>query len=206
MAKYTLELRTLEERSNKGVFDFEYDFYCEHQLMRDNFEKKFIDHYFFHEIGFETVQRFKKRLQSTLNMVMPKYVQLFNSQVEAEDINFLLNKDLTETTIREKQTNDESNVRSNGRSSNDYKESNLSNGNATLNMQDLTSISQGADSSSGETDGHNEGHEREELTFKSQGNIGITSSADLLEKWRSTFINLDEMLIEECKKLFMEVY
>ena len=39
----------------------------------------------------------------------------------------------------------------------------------------------------------------------SKGNIGITSSAELLEKWRSIIIDIDNEIIEEADKLFMQI-
>ena len=93
-AKYTLELRKI-----KPVFDFDYDFYDSE--FKCDFEKKFIDHYYFYEIGFETIARFKHHLRSHLNKKMPYYTQLYKSEMKAQDIDFLLNKDLKETFVRE---------------------------------------------------------------------------------------------------------
>lgn len=204
MAKYTIELGTIEERSKCGVFDFDYDFY--EPVLKKNFEEKFIDHYFFDEIGFETIQRFKKRLRSTLNKMMPYYTQLYRTQVESENINFLLNKDLIETTSRKKDNSELSKLDVNNTANSDYKESNLNDGNATLSYNDLTSINSEGTTSTGKTSGDTSSNENEEIIFKSQGNIGVTSSAELLDKWRKTIINIDEEIIEKCKKLFMEVY
>lgn len=46
----------------------------------------------------------------------------------------------------------------------------------------------------------------EKTDLLSQGNIGITSSAELLQKWREVLINIDEIIIEDCRDLFMQVY
>ena len=51
-----------------------------------------------------------------------------------------------------------------------------------------------------------ENTQSETITLKSQGNIGVTSSAELLEKWREVLINLDEIIIEDCRDLFMQIY
>ena len=51
-----------------------------------------------------------------------------------------------------------------------------------------------------------ENTQTETITFKSQGNIGVTSSAELLQKWREVLINIDEMIIKDCHDLFMQVY
>ena len=46
----------------------------------------------------------------------------------------------------------------------------------------------------------------EKTDLLSQGNIGITSSAELLQKWREVLINIDEIIIEDCRDLFMLLY
>ena len=48
--------------------------------------------------------------------------------------------------------------------------------------------------------------EKESTTLVSRGNIGTTSSAELLQKWREVLINIDEMIIEDCRELFMLIY
>lgn len=253
MAKYTLELYTLLQDENFKLFDFNYDFY--ETTLKENFEAKFIDNYLFDEIGFETVKRFKHNLKNRLNLIMPYYLQLYKTQLEAENINFLLNKDLKETFVRDIIGNEEESLTTNytgtnnSTSSNEYtgtntnsssteansdsnsKESYLDNGNADLSLTDgLTGVSSndstGSTTSSSSTSDSNttnstsnttdtnsstsnktNGNTMQEKTeLISQGNIGITSSAELLEKWRNTIINIDKMIIDDCKDLFMQIY
>lgn len=46
---------------------------------REQLNKKILDHYAFREIGFETVGRFLKELETTMCEIMPYYYQLFKS-------------------------------------------------------------------------------------------------------------------------------
>ena len=209
MAKYTIELNTLLKDDKFNVFDFDYDFYDE--VLKPIFEVKFKDYYRFHEIGFETVERFQHNLKAKLNLIMPYYKQLYETELASKDINFLLNKDLKETFIRDIEGNDTSNNVSStvAKSDSISKESYLDNGNADLSLTDgLTGIS--SNGSTGDTQSKsditasNKSTEKTELI--SQGNIGITSSAELLERWRNTIINIDKMIIEECRDLFMQIY
>ena len=209
MAKYTIELNTLLKDEKFNVFDFDYDFYDE--VLKPIFEVKFKDYYRFHEIGFETVERFQHNLKAKLNLIMPYYKQLYQTELASKDINFLLNKDLKETFIRDIEGNDTSNNVSStvAKSDSISKESYLDNGNADLSLTDgLTGIS--SNGSTGDTQSKsgstasNKSTEKTELI--SQGNIGITSSAELLQKWRDTIINIDKMIIEDCKDLFMQIY
>lgn len=226
MTKYTLELRQIHESPNTQIFGFKYDFYTDDLEIKRKFEEKFIDHYYFDEIAFETVGRFKHRLRTTLNDMMPKIKKRYETELASKDINFLLNKDLTETTTRDLTSQDTrlnkstsvNNSTANTTASEDstFKESALNNGNATLSNADLTTInntnSKGStgttanDSGNTTTNGESSGKEQESITFKSQGNIGITSSAELLEKWREVIIDVDQEIISKCSDLFMKIY
>lgn len=210
MSSYTLELRHIHQTFK--VFNFDYDFYTDSDIIKSKFEQKFIDEYFFHEIGQETVARFQHRLRTRLNKIMPYYKQLYDTELAAKDINFLLNKDLTETFERvvtgESSSINDLTVSDQGETNN--KESNIENGNASLELENgsltnvsKTSLSNNTNSNNTSRDNTNQ---NEITTLKSQGNIGITSSAELLEKWRSVIINIDQMIIDACDDLFMQVY
>lgn len=65
MSKYTAELRTIID-NNFDIFDFEYtrDQKSIAILSNENLQKGFIDHYYFREVGFETLERFKHKLKT----------------------------------------------------------------------------------------------------------------------------------------------
>lgn len=210
MSSYTLELRHIHQTFK--VFNFDYDFYTDSDIIKSKFEQKFIDEYYFHEIGQETVARFQHRLRTRLNKIMPYYKQLYDTEIAAKDINFLLNKDLTETFERvvtgESSSINDLTVSDQGETNN--KESNIENGNASLELENgsltnvsKTSLNNNTNSNNTSRDNTNQ---NEITTLKSQGNIGITSSAELLDKWRSVIINIDQMIIDACDDLFMQVY
>lgn len=210
MSSYTLELRHIHQTFK--VFNFDYDFYTDSNIIKSKFEQKFIDEYYFHEIGQETVARFQHRLRTRLNKIMPYYKQLYDTELAAKDINFLLNKDLTETFERvvtgESSSINDLTVSDQGETNN--KESNIENGNASLELENgsLTNVSKTSlinNTNSNNTSRDNT-NQNEITTLKSQGNIGITSSAELLDKWRSVIINIDQMIIDACDDLFMQVY
>ena len=54
------------------VFNFNYDFYIDNENIKRKFEEKFIDEYFFNEIGSETVFKFQHRLKTRLNKCSKK--------------------------------------------------------------------------------------------------------------------------------------
>ena len=77
MANYTIELRTILE-NNVNIFDFNYPIFDE--SYRAKFEENFINHFYYREIGFETISRFKHHLKTELNILMPYYNKLYTSQ------------------------------------------------------------------------------------------------------------------------------
>ena len=204
MATYTIDIYTLLQDENFKLFDFNYDFYSEE--AKEDFEEKFINRYMFDEIGFESVMRFKHFLKEKLNRIAPYYKQLYQTELRCmkDDIDFMLNKDLRETeTIK---GNNKSSNTTNANSSTLNKESYLDNGNASLDLSEgnMTGIS--SSEGNGITNSSQEDSNDQTRTLLSQGNIGITSSAELLQKWRTVLINIDEMIIEECRDLFMMIY
>ena len=204
MATYTVDIYTMLKDKNFKLFDFEYDFYDE--AHKKDFEEKFINAYMFNEIGFETVARFKHYLKEKLNRIAPYYNQLYATELRCleGDIDFMLNKDLRETI--DVIGNNTSNTSTQSNSSSMNKESYLDNGNASLDLTDgnMTGIS--STDGNGETNSNMTGENQEQTILVSKGNIGVTSSAELLKQWRAVLINIDEMIIEECRDLFMLLY
>lgn len=46
----------------------------------------------------------------------------------------------------------------------------------------------------------------EEITFISQGDIGVQTPAYAIKEWRSVIININEMIMKDCESLFMQIY
>ena len=86
-----------------GLFTFDYDFYSDNPKDKEEFEKLFIQWYYFREIGFETPERFKMKLQAKLNVIMPYYRQLalteWNKVRTVEQM--MTSKNLKESTTHE---------------------------------------------------------------------------------------------------------
>ena len=86
MAKYSMEISEMIENPLTPLFHFDYDFYCDDQLVKKKFEQKFIDHYFFYEIGCETHARWSQMLKARLNLIMPYYKQLYETELKSKNI------------------------------------------------------------------------------------------------------------------------
>ena len=208
MSKYTIEINQLVNDLDFNLFDFEYNLYDNE--LKKAFEKKFIDHFYFFEIGLTPIARFKKALQIKLNDIYPYFKQLYQTELRCNDIDFMLNKDLKEQYTRELTGN--SSVNQSSTSTSNDTSLNINNDTPQNKVDDIdqymTSASKNTDNSTMSSNGTNsaENNSTETYSLISQGNIGVTSSAELLEKWRSVLINIDQMIFEECNDLFMLIY
>lgn len=216
MAKYTIELRALNNPPFFKLFDFEYDFYEESK--KEQFEQKFIDYFYMREIEHATTEEFKHELRTKLNLIAPYYKQLYETELKSKNIEFLLNKDLKETFIREVESDTESLSNFNNESSGKAKVETLSTTNDTPQnrVDDLDkyissaskdkNTSDTSSSDNGSSISQNSNTAKEETTLISKGNIGTTSSAQLLRDWRDVLINIDMMILEECEELFFKLF
>ena len=204
MASYTIEVRTLVNNPFTQPFNFDYDFYTDDLFMKKDFEQKFINHYYFHEIGAETFERWQHMLKSRLNLKMPYYRQLYESEIESKKLNFMLNKDLKETFIREVEGESQSNSQSTGTGT--FKESSLNDGVAIVNLNEGNQTTENANTSTGDVSSEGTNRQQERTELISQGNIGVTSTAQLLKEWREVMINLNQIIIEDCQDLFINIY
>lgn len=98
MAEYTIELKDVVE--NHNIFDFSYPFYD--PLKRLEFEKRFIRHFYFREIGCPTIDRFKVYLEDKMNTVFPYYNKLMETATIDYDImdNYRLKETYTRNVER----------------------------------------------------------------------------------------------------------
>lgn len=228
MAKYSIELRDVIESQNVELFDFDYEYYADNYALQRRFENMFIQHYYFHEIGFETIERFKLNLQARLNLNAPLYKQYWESHLRTKDIDFAVNKDYMETVTRELETESATSSSSNNSSLNNNESTSISNADnklsnigdgvsmAKLNDEYITGVENEQRSvktndtqttqSSDTSNVNDTGKQTETLTTTGKGNIGTTSSAQLIKEWRQIMLNLDKQIIEDCADLFMQIY
>lgn len=217
MSKYTMELRTVVNHTD--IFNnLDFPFYTNDIELKEKFKKQFIEYYYYDEIGFPTIDKFVSRFHNLLHIKMDYYKQLYETELRSKDIDFMLNKDLEETYEKEvnsnaentNTTNNTSNV--NSKTTSENKTLTTPNQQYTLNNNYVDGINQNdvnnnsTGTSNIKSENISKGNGREVTKLVSKGNIGITSSAELLEKWRNVIININEQIIEDCSILFMGVY
>lgn len=236
MANYTMTLKQINDEPLYHWFIKDYPFYVDDDDAKKEFEQKFYDYYFDREIGFETVERYLMKMKGYLRLKMPYYQLMYETILRTKNIEFMLNKDLRETFIREVDSENQTtgttsgqqnasssnSVSQNGTSNNTHKESSIQDGVSVASLTDgyltgasgdngtstSTGTSQSSDSltSKGTSTQTDNGKTLEKTELLSQGNIGITSSAQLLREWRDVLLDMDELIIKDLEFLFMRIY
>ena len=226
MERTTLTLGEIIE-NNVNIFDFDYPFYSEE--YRPTFERHFIEHFYFDEIGQETIAKFKQRLKIKFNLIMPYWNKIFLADELEQRI--LDNYDVTETyTSNIENTSNGINQNTNNIVNNNV--SNVSTENINKNLQSDTPVTktdlEQVDYFSNITKDINNGivnnSTNEESNIKSdtitnvnnnrienwerrtQGNIGVQTDADAIIKYWQSLRQIEKEIFEQCSSLFMEVW
>ena len=226
MSNYTIELRFLETPPVYNVFDFQYNYYMKglvpdevYEQKKKEFENKFLEFYYFDEIGYKTPDRFKQRLKNYLDMGFKKWNERYKTELEVErqKINFLLNKDLIEERTTEGNATGNSSTTSssitnsnttaiNKNTVNDTPDTRFtSTENFATSITNDESTTNSSNTGNGETTNTSNQNSSMSEKFTSKGNIGVTSSAELLEKWREVIIDIDNEIIDGAEKYFMQI-
>ena len=186
-------------------------------------EQKIIDHYRFRQIGQETVGRWLHYFQTRMREIMPYYVQLYEFEAKWFNVDDPLESyNLTETFEQDTKGTGKLTGTSSGTSSGSNEENsekltkfsdtpqgsidNLDNylTTATQETGKLTGTSSGT--STGNTSQASEDTGKTTHTLTRKGNIGVQPLGGEVQNIRDAFINIDQMVINELKDLFLQVY
>lgn len=222
MAKYTTTLKTymtsrlmidnpnedveswgyakIIEQGMKYVFDFDYPIFDE--SYRTVLQTKILKNYYMREIAHETFGLFKMRLDNQLNVSMPYFNQLYESA--KIQINPLSDYDITENLNRNgTQTGtiqDEGSSSSNGKEIfYQYPQTELSGNNdyATTMTTNEDSI---------QTDNTNTKDLKTTDNYIKSISGNKLPQSDLLQKYRETFLNIDEQVVNSLDNLFFMLW
>lgn len=179
--KQTVELHSIVE-SGVNIWDFDYpSFYQGEEKKR--FEQKVIDHFYFRQIGQETVGRFLHVFRSRINDIMPWYVKLYDTVKIMDDLEDPFgNLDVTETFRQETSANDTRKFSNTPQGSIDNLDNYLTE--ATVDENGGTM----------------------EYTHHRKGNQGVNTYAHDMLEYRETLINIDLMIMNELEDLFLLLY
>lgn len=194
MERTTLTLGEIIE-NDVNIFDFEYPFYSEE--YRPTFERHFIEHFYFDEIGQETVAKFKQRLKIKFNLIMPYWNKIFLADNLEQRI--LDNYDVTETYTRE--------VANNSTAINESTNKNLQS-DTPVTKTDLEQVDYFSNiiKDVGNNTSNVNNNSSENWERRMQGNIGVQTDADAILKYWQSLRQIENEIFEQCSNLFMEVW
>lgn len=194
MAKYTMELKTLINEYGNPFDHIKYELY--NPNIKDKFEDKFIKHFYFREIGVETIERFVHNLECKLNEIYPYYKHLYETTIY--DYDPILNYDLNEEIKRN--VDEELQGVSHGTNSSTEYDTPIT---PIANTRKTPSnIVEGK----GENEVNNKSNKVELQNRRTFGNIGVMATQDLIMKERQIILDIDKLIFEECDNLFMQVF
>lgn len=221
MAKITMELRhLLEIMSNEGLELFDFDYPIADLTWKETFEELFKDYFYEYEIA-GTPDYFKHKLKVKLKLLIPYYNELYNSKLF--EINPLLTKKITET-LDENRTQDITDSTTDKTTSNNTSNTTVENTDEgtrtdypehTIITEDLPS-GKTKETSNGSTTGSTDGTVDyiSDKTNTQNNTIDYTkviegfegNQNELLRSYRENIININQMLINDLKTLFILVY
>lgn len=220
MSKYTTQVRWIVEQAEKEAspkYEYTPGIYTQASYRKlgidgidfadtehnKKLKDKIIDHFYFREIGFETVGIFAWEMRRTINEIMPYYQQL---ELTLQEITDPLNDINVEYKDKSNTSND---TLHNGTANTDitdktiYSDTPMSmlgtddikNGKYATNATYSDGFNSSADYASDHFDGR---------FHRTHTEIGHRKSqAKLLQEWRKSIINIDKQFIEELENLFM---
>lgn len=217
--KVTMELRdvlaSLDENGQPfKLWDFDYPSYYKGE-EKTAFEQKVIDHYLFHQIGVETIARFKHNFKTRIREIMPYYLQMYKSVEIMDGVDDPFgNVDIVETFEQEStgtsSGSSSSNETRSGSEDSEHRFSNTPQGSIN-NIDDYMTEAARDNKSQDETvetngasESENSGTVKHTLTRK--GNQGVNTYAHDMIEYRQSFIDVDMMIIGALHDLFLLVY
>lgn len=198
----TIELRHVLDilsHEETDLFDFDYPI-CDINWKKQ-LEELIKEYFYFHEIGLETIDLFIHRFRVRLKTIMSYYNELFKTTLMDIDpfINYYMKEEIKESTDTKGKTN--SKAQGSNLDENTLVEypqhSNIS--------KDIPKeMTQSKGSANNTTEGTSEGQLIKDYKKIIEGSTG--NKAELLKAYRETIININKMIIEDLKTLFILVY
>ena len=203
------------EQSRADVFNFSFPIYDTDYLP--TLEHNILNHYYSREIGLETVQLWKQKLNARLNIIMPKYNKMYQSEIYKLDP---LSNSKVEIFTRETKGNSQSNAQSlsarkgtgtTGSTSShlysDTPQGKLSGLDYATSLDEDKSvgISETTDKGCGKSRETQNVNNTENYIRKRIGLIGVTVSSQI-DEFIEKFKSIDMMIIDELNDLFMLIW
>lgn len=190
MSKYTTELRYLLDMNfDLGLQDYP----IWEESHREQLNTSIKNHYKFREIGFETANLFKDRLNTRMAEIMPKYCTLYET---LKDKNLSDNKDIYEEINNKSKQTGTTRSTSKGRTS-DTPMGSL----GDIYSENYATTSNVGDASTKDTTGA-----KGESARHLHGHDGTKENYKIYQELLKIETNLDLLIIQDLDNLFMCIY
>ncbi len=202
MAHYTTTIKTLLDNG----FDLGLDDYpIWNESYRSVLNKKITDHYYMDEIGYETAELFKHFLNARMREIMPYYNDLYNTQEKMIN-DTLENVDLYESSTRNNTNSVNTESTSNTNNKNLFQDTPQGQLDFTdiENQRWATNLTMNKTGISDESSSN--GENNEEYTRHVHGNNGKDYKIKMLIDIKNNLKNIDMMIINDLRELFMQIY
>lgn len=174
------------------LFDTENKYPIWDENYRETLNTKIYEHYALRQIGFETFGRFKFELNKRMREIMPYYIKRYKTTLL--EYNPLENYSMTEEFTDDGTSSGKTSSKGSERHSD-------------TPMNDISNLDDHmTDASRSENTADTEGKSNSKHAGWRKGNIGVTSSQDLLKQERDVILNIDMEIIEELQDLFLGIY
>lgn len=232
-SKLTIELRDVIA-GGVDIWAFDYPSYYQ-GAEKAAFEKKVIDHYYFRQIGQETVGRFLHVFRTKVREIMPYYVDMYKTVEIMQGIEDPFgNVDIVETFEQESTgtasgqetgsaSGNETYNREDTRSSSEDREHRFSNTpqgsienlnsymteastDKLVGSESLEANSSSNQSSESSSSTSSESAGTVKHTLTRKGNQGVNTYAHDMIEFRQSILNVDMMIINELNELFLGIY
>ena len=223
MADFTIELHNVVDMvgadhiglSDYPIFDEQY---------REFLNAKIIDHYYYREIGLETVDMFIRQLRTKMCEIMPYYNKWYRAENMMADINPLSTQDVHSRGSANSHASSSMKQKHDERSTNLTKSVSNTKARTVDSETPQTMLAGNQDYATAARDTHSSGDGTNDVasTGSLEASSDTTNSAGsgneshswgytghapaLIDAWRSTFANIDIMVIDELETLFMGIY
>lgn len=216
MAIVTIELRNLLRTSNFDLWDF--DLGIDDPEFEEKLKETIVSYFYFNEIGSETPDRFKHRFQSKLKLILPYYNNLYNTTLLDYDplINYkmdeIIKEDGSEGSTGSSDSTSNNNLTGSETNQNDLTETEYpQHSQITSDIPSGKTQNKGTGSNTQKTDGSFNETTKQNKTLNKKYNKtveGLTgqSYATLIKEYRQNIINIEKMVLNELKSLFILIY
>lgn len=222
------QINTMIDSERTEFFNFTYPTGEMTAEEKASFERHFLQHYLYNEIGFETVGMFKNRLCSKLWDIMPYYTELYKTlhfeldyfnDYSIHTINHNENTQASDNTQTGKIKNTTSSESENSNTGNVINlQSDTPQGNVNINSNDYVSA---IGKSINDLNNSNTATSESEQSFENYhnrvdgSNVGDSETTthgnngqnlEKLKKYRESILNIEMMIIKDCYDLFMQIW